>query len=87
MRIATGASSSVPLIFDPRTKSISGGILEEYMIDGMFVSNDPGYYAYIIATDFKKKQNIRILSIGTGEDKSSKPISTKTELHKLNLHY
>jgi|LakMenEpi03Aug12_release.lakeMendotaPanAssembly.Ray.scaffolds.fasta_scaffold6213567_2 hypothetical protein len=48
------------------------------MIDGMFVSNDPGYYAHIIATDFNKKTNIKILSIGTGEDKNTTVITKNT---------
>jgi len=57
------------------------------MIDGMFVSNDPAYYAHIIAADFNNKKNIRILSLGCGENKKTKPIKTKRELHKLNLDY
>ena len=36
MRIASGASSSVPGVFDPRKKNISG-IFDQFMIDGMFV--------------------------------------------------
>ena len=76
MRIASGASSSVPMIFNPRRKLISN-LLEEYMIDGMFVSNDPGYYAYQIATIFNEKKNIRLLSIGTGENLNPEKISKK----------
>lgn len=57
------------------------------MIDGMFVSNDPGYYAHIIATDFNKKTNIKILSIGTGEDKNTTVITKNTQLDKFNLDY
>ena len=53
----------------------------------MFVSNDPSYYAYIIANDFKKKKNIRILSLGTGENKNIERINKTTELHKLNFQY
>ena len=58
MRIASGASSSVPGVFDPRKKNISG-IFDQFMIDGMFVSNDPSYYAHMIASDFNKTKNIR----------------------------
>ena len=57
------------------------------MIDGMFVSNDPGYYAHIIASDFKKKKNIRILSLGTGENKELSPITKSTNLDKFNIEY
>lgn len=48
------------------------------MIDGMFVSNDPSYYAHIISTDFNKKENIRILSIGTGENLNIPNITKNT---------
>lgn len=67
---ATGASSAAPTFFDPKvTKNHFG--LTEIQIDGGIICNNPGLYAYIVASKFRNKPKIRLLSIGTGEKKFS----------------
>lgn len=52
------------------------------MIDGGIICNNPSLYAYIAAHIFKKKKNVRILSIGTGNEASE--ISDKMEYNKFD---
>ena len=71
MSDACGASSAAPTYFDPKTYVNSFG-LTELQIDGGIICNNPALYAYNIATKLREKQNIRLLSIGTGEKPFSK---------------
>ena len=64
---ATGASSAAPTFFDPK-KQINGYGLLELQIDGGIICNNPALYAYQIATIFREKSKVRILSLGTGEN-------------------
>lgn len=68
---ATGASSAAPTFFDPK-KQINGYNLLELQIDGGIICNNPALYAYQIATVFRKQSNVRILSLGTGENPFTK---------------
>lgn len=46
-------------------------------IDGAVVANNPAWYAYMMADKFYKKDNIRVISLGTGE-KPFKPIDANS---------
>lgn len=63
---ATGASSAAPTFFDPKTY-FNGYNMKELLIDGGVIFNNPGLYAYEFARILKGKENIRVLSLGTGE--------------------
>lgn len=63
---ATGASSSAPTYFNPKTLVTPYG-LNETLIDGGLICNNPSLYAYTIARFLRGNQKIRILSLGTGE--------------------
>jgi patatin-like phospholipase/acyl hydrolase len=65
---ATGASSSAPLYFDPKSLEIPYGH-NETLIDGGLICNNPSLYAFIIAKYLRGHKNIRVLSLGTGENK------------------
>ena len=63
---ATGASAAAPTFFDPQVIENGYGI-NELLIDGGVIANNPGWYAYQMADKFYKKDNIRMISLGTGE--------------------
>ena len=64
---ATGASSAAPTFFDPKVQ-INGYGMTELQIDGGIICNNPALYAYQMARVFNKKDKVRILSLGTGEN-------------------
>lgn len=63
--IAAGATSATPGYFDPRIYENKKGE-REVLVDGGIIANNPSMYAFIFASEFHKKENIRIISIGTG---------------------
>ena len=63
---ATGASSAAPTFFDPKVQK-DGYDFIELQIDGGIICNNPSLYAYEISKDLNQKENIRLVSIGTGE--------------------
>jgi len=65
---ATGASSAAPTFFDPKTQ-YNPYDLTEYQIDGGIICNNPVMFAYQMAKDLNMvKEEIRIISLGTGEE-------------------
>jgi patatin-like phospholipase/acyl hydrolase len=42
--------------------------MTEFLIDGGIICNNPAFYAYQIANKFYEKKNIRVISLGTGEN-------------------
>ena len=63
--MAAAASGSAPAFFDP-TSHTNGYGIEEKLIDGAVICNNPSFYAYMISHIFNKKRNFRIISLGTG---------------------
>ena len=59
--------------FDPKV-IINPYELKEILIDGGLICNNPTLYAFQIASILKNQENVRILSIGTGE-KPFKPVN------------
>ena len=57
----------MPLAFNPQIIVNKYGI-EEELIDGMIICNNPAMYAYLMAKYLKRNSNIRMLSLGTGRD-------------------
>jgi len=79
---STGASSAAPTYFDPkRTKNAYG--FTELQVDGGIICNNPSLYAYQLAKLLNRKENIRILSIGTGE-KPFIPFTSAKQMGKLS---
>ena len=68
---ATGASSAAPAYFDPKVNRNGYG-MNEILIDGGIICNNPSMYAYQMAYYFWGRRNIRVLSLGTGEKKFEK---------------
>ena len=71
---AAQASAAAPAYFN--AKDINGEIL----IDGGVMANDPGMLAYMRSKILYKKDRIRLISIGTGEEKTKKIIPEKMDL-------
>ena len=76
-----GASSAAPTFFDPMTH-FNGYKMKEMLIDGGVIFNNPAMYAYEMARILKKKKNIRVLSLGTGE-KPHDPFPAPLKINKL----
>ena len=69
IRDAAQASSAAPIYFDP--KSIDG--ISDALIDGGVIANSPAFYSYLhVKYVSKKSNNIRLVSIGTGEQQPDK---------------
>jgi patatin-like phospholipase/acyl hydrolase len=69
IRDAAQASSAAPIYFDP--KSIDG--ISDALIDGGVIANSPAFYSYLhVKYVSKKSNNIRLVSIGTGEQQPAK---------------
>lgn len=84
LRDAVAASSSAPIYFDPkrRTNQFS---MNETLIDGGLICNTPSLYAYQMAKHLLDKPNIRLLSLGTGENTEiDKKMSDKENFSKLD---
>lgn len=66
MSLATGGSSAAPIYFEPQKIFDQYGI-QQLVIDGGIIGNNPALFAYLVATKLNKKgPKIRILSLGTG---------------------
>jgi len=77
---ATGASSAAPTFFDPKFIQNQYN-LTELQIDGGIICNNPSLYAYQMARLLEGHDQIRVMSIGTGE-KPFTPITSVKELDK-----
>jgi patatin-like phospholipase/acyl hydrolase len=82
MSDATGASSAAPLFFEPKRYVNKYG-LQELLIDGGVICNNPTLYAYEIAHNFYGYDKIRVLSLGTGE-KTFHPITNANQITKYD---
>lgn len=77
MSLAAGGSSAAPVFFEPQ-KSMDEYGIQQLVIDGGIIGNNPALFAYNIATKLNKKgPKIRILSLGTGMSEVI-PIDTET---------
>ena len=65
MALACGGSSAVPGAFAPQ-QIFDGYGTEQLIVDGGIISNNPSLIAYLMAKVLKKKDPIRIVSLGTG---------------------
>lgn len=65
MDIIAGATSAAPGYFDPKIFKNGKGETE-VLVDGGIIANNPSMYAFIYASELNKKENIRLISIGTG---------------------
>ena len=66
--IAAGGSSAAPGYFDPKVFENGRGETE-VLVDGGIIANNPSMYAFIFASEMNKKENVRVVSIGTGQVK------------------
>ena len=73
---ATGASSAAPTYFDPKV-NVNGFGMDELLIDGGIICNDPAMYAYQLAKNMHNEKKVRVMSVGTGE-KPFKTVDAKT---------
>jgi patatin-like phospholipase/acyl hydrolase len=69
LREAMGGSGAAPIYFDPQQLTNKFGI-EELVVDGGIICNNPAMYAYLLAKYLKGNQHLRVLSLGTGRDKN-----------------
>ena len=65
---ATGASSAAPTFFNPKVQRDGIGY-KELQIDGGVICNNPSMYAYQMAKDMYMEKNVRVMSIGTADEK------------------
>jgi hypothetical protein len=65
MSKATGGSSAAPVYFEPQHVVDEYGI-DQLVIDGGIIGNNPSLFAYLMQNKIKKKTPIRIWSMGTG---------------------
>lgn len=68
MDVVAGATSAAPTYFDPKLFKNGRG-QQEVLVDGGIIANNPSMYAFFFASEFNKKENIRVISIGTGQEK------------------
>jgi hypothetical protein len=54
--------------------------MEERLLDGAIICNNPALYAYQIARFMKGKDKIRLLSIGTGSEKFGKESKANADM-------
>ena len=66
---AVSASASAPIYFDPKSNKNQFEI-EELLIDGGLICNNPSLYAFQMAKHLNGYENIRLISLGTGESAS-----------------
>jgi patatin-like phospholipase/acyl hydrolase len=62
---ASEASSAAPIYFDPKV------IGDQVLIDGGVIANNPAFYSYLHSRFANAQENIRVISIGTGETPAS----------------
>merc|ERR1719329_162527 len=67
LREAMGGSGAAPIYFDPQTLMNKFGI-NEVVVDGGIICNNPSMYAYMLAKYLKGKKDLRVISLGTGRD-------------------
>ena len=77
---AIGASAAAPTYFDPLPHTNMFGI-EEMLIDGGVIANNPSLYSHLMAKFLLDKPNLLMVSIGTG-DKAFKKLTKVTDLNK-----
>ena len=60
------ATSATPLYFDPLSRNIKNGKqnVEEILIDGSIIANNPSLYATSYAKHVLKKKNVRVVAFG-----------------------
>ena len=75
-----GGSASAPTFFDPHQTENNFGI-DEYVVDGAIICNNPAMYAFMMAKYLKRKSPIRLVSLGTGHD--SKAMNDAKEKQKF----
>ena len=68
---ASEASAAAPVFFDPKI------IGDQILIDGAVIANNPALYAYMLSRHALHKDNIRLISIGTGTTQPSSLDSTE----------
>lgn len=66
----TAGSSSAPTFFDPLQGIDKYNITTEY-IDGGVVGNNPSFYSYVMSNELLDKEDITLVSLGTGMEKDS----------------
>lgn len=62
---AVGASSAMPMFFDP-LRFINGFGIEEQLVDGGVICVNPALYAFLMANQLYGHQKVRVVSMGTG---------------------
>lgn len=65
-RKAVGASSAAPTYFDP-LQNENGYDLDEMLIDGGVVANNPSLYAMLMARYLYDNDEVIMMSLGTGD--------------------
>ena len=83
MSVATAGSSAAPAYFAPNSYYDTYGI-EQLVIDGGIVANNPSLFATLMARDLREKKNIRLISFSTGTKKNHQAFE-KSEVNKLDL--
>jgi patatin-like phospholipase/acyl hydrolase len=65
LTLAVQASASTPVFFKPKTYTNGHGV-QEVLVDGNIIADNPSLYAFILASEAYKQAAIRIISLGTG---------------------
>ena len=84
MPIAVGGTSAAPLYFKPQS-TIDKYEMQNLVIDGGIVANNPSFFAYMIATHLHKKDKVRIISLSTGIDHYDPDITEFNGINYLKL--
>lgn len=66
LKTAIGGSSSAPTYFDP-LEHTNGYDITSFFCDGGIISNNPALYSYSLSHNLLDKENIRVVSLGTGK--------------------
>ena len=65
---AAAATSATPIYFQPKRLKNKDGT-EEVLIDGAVIASNPSLYSYVHATMVLNKTNVRVVSLGAGQQK------------------
>lgn len=65
IREAVAGSASAPWAFNPKIITDKLG-LTEYLVDGGLIANSPALYAYDIAKSLENRNNLKVMSLGSG---------------------